>query len=134
MEDPGGGRRRHARVAAHLPLRLSTIDPETDPWTGKPFFRTAREWSGNVSRGGIFVLTDEPILPGQRVLVELALPGGDSIEAVGRVAWARRLMTAEGEPAEAGLGLQFIGASGEQMLLLESYVRTHAGAGSSGDA
>ena len=116
-------RRRYERVAAHLPVRISTIDPETDPWTGKPFFRSSREWSGNVSRGGIFVSTREPILQGQRVLVELGLPGGDAIEAVGRVAWTRRILSPEGEDPEAGLGLQFIGATGEQMARLDSYVR-----------
>lgn len=116
-------RRRYDRVPAHLPVRISTLDPETDPWTGKPFFRSSREWSGNVSRGGVFVRTREPILPGQRVLVELDLPGGEAIEAVGRVAWTRRILSPEGDDPEAGLGLQFIGATGEQMALLDRYVR-----------
>lgn len=116
-------RRRHERVRAHLPVRISTIDPETDPWTGRPFFRSSREWSSNVSRGGVFVRTSEPILPGQRVLVELALPGGSAVEAVGRVAWAKRVLRADRDDADSGIGLQFIGASGEQIEALERYLR-----------
>ncbi len=116
-------RRRHERIPACLPVRISTIDPETDPWTGKPFFRSSREWSTNISRGGLFVRTQEPILPGQRVLLELALPGGRAIEAVGRVAWARRVMRVGAEEDDAGIGLQFVGTTAEEMDELETWVR-----------
>ena len=85
-------RRRYEHVNAHLPVRISTIEPETDPWTGKPFFRSSCEWSGNVSRGGVFVHTREPIRPGSRVLVELDLPGGTAVEALGRVAWTASMV------------------------------------------
>jgi uncharacterized protein (TIGR02266 family) len=118
-------RRRHDRIAAHLPVRISTIDPETDPWTGKPFFRSAREWSTNVSRGGIFLRTREPLLPGQRVLVEVDLPGGEAVEAVGRVAWVRRVLQSECDDPKAGVGLQFIGARGEELGVLEGFVEAH---------
>lgn len=116
-------RRRHERISAVLPVRISTIDPETDPWTGKPFFRSTREWSGNISRGGLFVQTREPILPGQRVLLELSLPGGRSIEAVGRVAWARRVMRVGSDESDAGIGLQFVGTTAEEMDALDAWVR-----------
>jgi uncharacterized protein (TIGR02266 family) len=116
-------RRRFERIPAYLPVRISTIDPETDPWTGKPFFRRSREWSTNISRGGVFLRTREPLLPGQRVLLEVALPGGQAIEAVGRVAWARRVMRAGTEEEDAGIGVQFVGTTGEEMDTLESWVR-----------
>jgi len=103
-------------------VRLSTVDPETDPWTGKPFFRSTREWSANLSRGGIFVRTEERLAPGRRVLVELTLPGGEAVEALGRVAWSRRILTPDGSEDEGGVGLQFIGASGDQMALLDHYL------------
>ena len=114
--------RRHTRVPVNLPVRLSTVDPETDPWTGKPFFRSTREWSANLSRGGIFVRTGERLAPGRRVLVELTLPGGEAVEALGRVAWSRRILTPDGSEDEGGVGLQFIGASGDQMALLDHYL------------
>jgi uncharacterized protein (TIGR02266 family) len=118
-------RRNHGRIPAYLPVRISTIDPETDPWTGKPFFRSSREWSTNISRGGLFVRTQEPILPGQRVLLELSLPGGQGIEAVGRVAWARRVMRVGADEDDAGIGLQFVGTTAEEMNALETWVREH---------
>ncbi len=127
MESEASNRRRHERISAHLPVRISTIDPETDPWTGKPFFRSSREWAANVSRGGVFVRTDEPLLPGQRVLVEVDLPGGQAVEAVGRVAWIRRVLHGELAGSEAGAGLQFIGARGEELGLLEGFVAQRTG-------
>lgn len=127
MAEETGPRRRHPRVAAHLPVRLATIDPETDPDSGRTFFRSASAWSGNVSRGGMFVHTREPLIPGRRVLVELSLPGGD-VEAVGRVAWSRRVLHPDGRSDErAGVGVQFVGASREEIRRLERYVRDQRG-------
>jgi uncharacterized protein (TIGR02266 family) len=121
VPDTDRQRRRHERLAVHLPVRLSTIDPETDRWTGRPFFRSCREWSGNVSRGGLFVRTRESIGPGRRVLVEVALPGGDSVEAIGRVAWTRARAVDDG--ADTGIGLQFVGAGADAIHRLERFLR-----------
>ena len=62
--------------SAKLEIRISTIEPERDPWTGRPFFRASQETCGNVSRGGAFVRTGEAYTPGRRLLVELRLPDG----------------------------------------------------------
>ena len=40
-----------------MPVRISTIEPERDPWTGRPFFRATEETCGNLSEGGAFVRT-----------------------------------------------------------------------------
>ncbi len=126
------GRRRHERVHAQLPVRIATIDAETDRWTGRPFFRNCREWSGNVSAGGLFVRTSEPIHPGRRVLVEVSLPGGESIEAVGRVAWTRTAL--RGDDPEAGIGLQFVGAAADSLARLERFLRARQRSGASASA
>lgn len=113
MTDPFAQHRRHRRVAVHVPVRVSTIDPETDPVTGRPYFRDTREYAANVSRGGAFIQTNDPPQAGRRVLVQIHLPEGDSIEAVGRVAWSRRVLhtaadLAAGAEEEApGAGLEF---------------------------
>lgn len=113
-------RRTHMRFDVRVPVRISTIDPELDPRTGRKYFRSSRVWSVNLSRGGLFVHTADPVEPGRRLLVEVDLPGGDTIEAVGKVAWSRRILgTAE---SEDGIGVKFIGATAEQMLALESYL------------
>ena len=79
-------RRRYDRISTEIPVRISTIEPERDPWTGRPFFRASKEVCANVSHGGVFVKTNEPLKPGQRLLIEVNLPDSLSLEAIGRVA------------------------------------------------
>jgi Tfp pilus assembly protein PilZ len=117
-------RRRHRRVATDIACRISTIEPERDPWTGRPFFRASQETCCNVSRGGAFVKTTEPLDPGRRLLVEVHLPGGAPLEAIGRVAWTKRIMTPHSRDAESGIGIEFIGAASEQFSALEDYIDT----------
>ena len=73
-------RRRSPRVPVSVPVRLSTIEPETDLYTGKHFFRAMDEISVNISRGGLFLRTSDAVRPGQRVLLEINLPGEKAIE------------------------------------------------------
>lgn len=131
MGKTGVDRRVHPRLALSLPVRISTIDPETDLATRRPFFRATREWCANLSRGGIFVHTREPLAPGRRVLVEITLPDGHGIDSVGRVAWVQRSTTpgarTEGEPG-AGVGIEFLGAATADLAALERTLRTARGA------
>ena len=115
-------RRRHPRVAANLGVRISTIEPERDAWTGRPFFRASEETCGNVSRGGAFVRTEEEFTPGRRLLVELKLPDGSPIEAIGRVAWTKRVLGGSDGEDSVGVGVEFIGGSPEQLERLEHFV------------
>ena len=114
--------RRHPRVAAKLEIRISTIEPERDPWTGRPFFRASQETCGNVSRGGAFVRTGEAYTPGRRLLVELRLPDGTPLEAIGRVAWTKRVVGENNDSEQTGVGVEFIGGSPEQFRNLEQLV------------
>ncbi|MBW2270747.1 MAG: PilZ domain-containing protein [Deltaproteobacteria bacterium] len=115
-------RRRDPRVAANLEVRISTIEPERDPWTGRPFFRASQETCGNVSRGGAFVRTAEEFTPGRRLLVELKLPDGSPLEAIGRVAWTKRVLGGSEGDDGVGVGVEFIGGSPEQLERLELFV------------
>jgi uncharacterized protein (TIGR02266 family) len=119
--------RRHKRLEIRVPVRISTIEPERDPWTGRPFFRATHETSANLSRGGAFVQTAEPLRPGRRVLLEIELPDGRPVETLARVAWTRREL-APGAPAGAGIGLEFLGGAADQLASLESFVAAHEGA------
>jgi hypothetical protein len=117
------GHRRHDRVSAtKLPVRLATIEPEKDPWTGRPFFRSLQETSANVSRGGAFVQTQETLDAGRRVLLELHLPNGSRVEAIGRVAWTKRVISPDGVAPEAGIGIEFLGGASEQFSALEDFL------------
>lgn len=122
MDQTQAGRRRHPRIPATLSVRVSTIEPERDPWTGRPFFRATQERCANVSCGGAFVRTAEPLPPGRRILIELQLPNGAPLEAIGRVAWTRRIMSPNESESEAGIGVEFLGAAPEQLSALELFI------------
>jgi uncharacterized protein (TIGR02266 family) len=103
-------------------VRLSTIDPELDPRTGRRYFRASRETCANLSRGGLFIRTRDPIAPGRRVLVELHFPDGSPLEAVGRIAWSKRVLAPGGGAADDGVGVEILGAPADQLVTLESFV------------
>jgi Tfp pilus assembly protein PilZ len=101
------------RLATCVPVRVSTVDPEIDPDSGASFFRSSAATTGNLSRGGVFVHSWEPLAAGRRVIVALDLPAGGELQMVGQVVWTRRKLTPRiGEPVEApGYGIEFAGGS-----------------------
>ena len=99
-------RRRHPRLCASLPVRLSTLDPDVDPTSGDPCFHALETRSENVSAGGALVHCSEPIAPGRKVLAEILLASGARAEPIGRIAWARQAPL--GEQAGAFLGIEFL--------------------------
>ena len=111
--------RREPRVPVRTPVRIATIDPETDPGTGQPFFRSFSETSANLSRSGLFVHTAEPLAPGRRLLVELKLPDGAGVEAVGRVAWVKTGLT---EQARRGVGIELLGGVPDHLTRLRAFI------------
>jgi Tfp pilus assembly protein PilZ len=112
--------RRHQRIALRIPVDVSTIDPETDPRTGRPYFRDCQELCGNLSTGGMFIATPEPPSPGRRLLLRIHAPGGGRIETLARVAW-RTPGLDTGAP-EGGVGIEFLAASAETRAALERIV------------
>ena len=121
---PGRGRKeqRYRRVALQTGVRISTIDPELEPATGRPYFRTSEETCGNVSRGGAYIETDELVAPGRRVLVEIDLPEGDRVQAVGRVCWTKTRIEPSGARARFGMGIEFVGAEPHDLARLDRVV------------
>ena len=121
-ETEASNRRRHDRVEVAMDVLISTIEPERDPWTGRPFFRSLQERSANLSRGGAFVTTAEPLDPGKRVLVEIHLPTGRSVEAIGRIAWTKRVVSPNTQEVRSGVGIEFLGGASEKLAALEDYI------------
>ena len=116
--------REHRRHAATLPVRVSTVDSETDLSTRRPFFRASREWCANLSRGGLFLQTDQPFGAGRRILVEITLPDGHRVEAVGRVAWTR-LSPTQGERGDSnGVGVEFLALAVEDRAAILHFLRS----------
>ena len=122
MDQASQNRRRYRRVSVDLPVRLSTIDPEVDPRSGRPYFRASREVCANLSRGGIFIRPADPISPGRRVLLELHFPDGSPLEVLGRVAWSRRVLGPDDRPTSDGVGVEFLGGPADQLATLESFL------------
>lgn len=118
MTDAFDKARRFPRVSVKVPVRVSTIDPEKDPKTGRAYFRATHEMCSNLSEGGAFIHTVDPPEPGRRLLVEIHVPHYGLVETIGRVAWSRKVIGAAGALDDSGIGVEFI-APGETRGLLE---------------
>lgn len=112
------------RQATCVPVRISTVDPEVDPDTGTPFFRATEATTANLSRGGVFVDSWEPLAAGRRVIVALDLPAGGEIQLVGQVVWTRRKLTLQAAgPVEApGYGIEFVAQSRAEQAAIQLLV------------
>lgn len=119
MEDSFEKARRFPRVSVRVPVRVSTIDPEKDPRTGRLYFRASHELCSNLSEGGAFIHTPDPPEPGRRLLVEIHVPHHGPVETIGRVAWARKVIGAEGALDDSGVGVEFLGPEETRSLLEE---------------
>ena len=71
---------------------------------GKPLFR--RQKPADVSLGGLRLLADEPPTPGDRLELELLLPGGAEITCTVEVVWTDDLP--EGSGARHEVGVKFV--------------------------
>ncbi len=111
------GVQRYPRVATSVPIRISTVDPETDPTTGKLFFRSAEETIANLSRGGVYLRSWEPLEAGRRVIVAIELNSGKEIQLAGHVVWTRRQL--RHDPAQdieaPGYGVEFYATSNHEL-------------------
>lgn len=58
----------------------------------------------NLSRGGLFVTTSDPLDVGTLLTLDLSIPGGETVEVNGRVAWVR---APRPDGTLGGMGLSF---------------------------
>lgn len=107
-----------------VPVRISTIDPEIDPNTGKFFFRNIEETTANLSRGGAYLRSWEPLEAGRRVVIAMDLATGEELQLAGRVVWTRReLRPKRAKHAEApGYGIEFFGNSKSELAQLDHLI------------
>ena len=114
--------RADARADVVLHARISTVSPQTDPSTGRVYFRSSDETCENVSRGGAFVMTMEPIREGQQLLIEIDLPDGHEVSTLGRVCWSRAKLPSQSDPRHPGFGVEFLSGSRKNYDRFEAYV------------
>ncbi len=115
------GVQRYQRVATTVPVRISTVDPETDPTTGKTFFRSTEETTANFSQGGAYLRSWEPLEAGRCVIVTLDLPKSEELQLSARVVWTRRELrpAACEQIEEPGYGVEFYGLSKRELAVLD---------------
>jgi hypothetical protein len=115
------GLQKFPRVATAVPVRISTVDAETDPDTGKVFFRSVEETSANLSRGGAYLRSWEPLEAGRRVIVAIDLESGEELQLSAHVVWTRRELRISGsENIDApGYGVEFFGGSHRDLARLD---------------
>jgi Tfp pilus assembly protein PilZ len=111
--------RRFERVDLRARVRVTSLEPARDPQTGMPTLWDAHELCETLSVGGAFIRTADPPARGQRLLLQIHLPGGESIETLGRVAWTRVPLRGA---REAGVGVEFVAPSGAAAGALARYV------------
>ena len=99
----------HARRGLRWPVRVSAIDPEIDPESGLPCYLSLEASSVNLSEGGVFVPCEDTLTPGRRVVVEVDLPAGSTVQALGEVVWRRAPRAARSGDRPAGIGIVFKG-------------------------
>jgi Tfp pilus assembly protein PilZ len=80
-----------------------------------------------VTSGGLFVATDDAFAIGERVLLQIHMPGGQRFVAKGVVAWTRCLAdsvsASEGPEATAGFGARFTEVAADGLALIRRYVK-----------
>lgn len=113
---PGEDQRQHRRRDVDLTVKLS-LD------SAHHFYVYAGR---NVSSGGLFVASEQPLPPGATLVVRFTLPGWEvhPIEAQAIVRWVR---PADGA-VEPGMGLEFTGLSATARMMIEEFIADRGGA------
>lgn len=108
---PAGGLndREHARHEVNLEVSLSS---EHNFYNG---------FSENVSEGGIFIATHDPLPMGEVVQMSFKLPSGHAVEVHGEVRWIRDA-NVMGD-ATPGMGLRFNDLADEDRVAIENFLQ-----------
>ena len=106
-------RRSHDRASLSLEV---TLEGENNFFTG---------FTENISEGGLFVATHMARKVGERVVIDLTLPGSDvAVHADCEVRWLR--MYSETSDAPPGMGLRFVVLSEEDKARITDFVTRRA--------
>jgi uncharacterized protein (TIGR02266 family) len=94
IQTPWGGREQRARGDRTL------VEVDIGMWSESNFYTGL---SLDLSTGGLFVATYQPLAPSTRVSLYFVLPDGTQVDAAGVVQWTR----AGGEDSPPGMGVRF---------------------------
>ncbi len=74
----------------------------------------------DLSKGGIFISTPEPLGNGSNVNLLLHIPGHGELELKGVVKWVR---PDESESTKAGMGIEFVNVPGELKKKIDEFLK-----------
>ncbi len=82
-----------------------------------------KAYTGNISRGGLFIRTERPLKEGEQFLLKLQLPGlPEPIKANCEVSWAREQSDTDKRPP--GMGVKFCKMTKRDNQILNQYFQT----------
>lgn len=103
-------RRKDARVAAEFEVQYGTAQEFSAAYTH------------NISRGGLYIQTRQPLDLSQKTLVRFTLPGtSHSFEVQGVVAWIN--FPSSRNPIPAGMGIKFLDLDPKARRLIADFVK-----------
>lgn len=108
LDEPFIDERRHDRKNVYGSIDIFS---EHNFWTGLTM---------NMSEGGVFVATHKLLAVGAMVVVNLSLPGGETITTLGQVRWTREY--SETNDASPGLGIQFMNLDARMLAAIRRFV------------
>lgn len=77
----------------------------------------------NISAGGVFVATEELLRVGDRIRLKFTLPGTSrQLTVQTEVRWTRAAKSPPDEHTPAGMGLQFLNPSAEDVAALDQFL------------
>jgi uncharacterized protein (TIGR02266 family) len=80
-------------------------------------------YSRNLSKGGIFIQTVDPLPTGTPIILQLTLPGNPHpLEIESKVVWSRK-DEEEGTKVIPGMGIQFLGLEDQSKKLLDDFLK-----------
>ncbi len=112
MNSIGGERRKHQRVTAEVLIKYQSADQ---------FFT---DYMQNISSGGIFVPTDDPLPLDTRLLITFSLP--DCEQPITTEGIVIRSIHADPDSGvdPSGMGIQFQALSEDNLRLIDVYVES----------
>jgi Tfp pilus assembly protein PilZ len=107
--DPEHGRRRHGRHVATFKIRPRSLA------------RLHEMYTRDISRGGMFIVTDQLIPVGESIKVDVVHP--DTHETFVLVCVVRRAMR---DPGRTGLGVEFVDLDEDRRVLFQGFIESGA--------
>ena len=107
--DPEPGRRRHGRHVATFKIRPRSLA------------RLHEMYTRDISRGGMFIVTDQLIPVGESIKVDVVHP--DTHERFILVCVVRRAMR---DPGRTGLGVEFVDMDEDRRVLFQQFIESGA--------